>query len=74
MVIALLRSCSCATRDIVLQHMWEGRTPAEEPVQVEHSLEQPVADRGPAEASSNSIGMHMQASLFPTCARLKGHL
>ena len=45
-----------------------------EPLQVEHSLEQPRADREPSEGSRNSTGMHMQASPFSSCARPKVYL
>lgn len=70
-----IRLCSCAARDIVLQHMWDGRTPAKEPLQVEHSFEQPRADdTEPSESSKTGTGVQMQAILFSNCARLTAHL
>ena len=56
-----MRLCVCA-RDIVLQHMWNGRTAVEGPLQLSHPPEQLKADRDLTEASRNSTGMHMHIS------------
>lgn len=63
----------CA-RDIVLQHMWNGRTAVETPLQLSHPVEQLEADRGLADSSRNSTGMHLQGRLCLNSARQYVHV
>lgn len=79
--IRALGPCACATariifcvcaRDIVLQHMWNGTTAGEEPLQLNRSPEQLKAEGALAEGRRNNAGMTCicKARFFPTCRAL----
>ena len=59
-----LRDCVCvcaAARDIVLQHLWNGRTTVDDPLQLSHPPEQLRANNDTVQGRSNSNRMDIQS-------------